>query len=85
MKKVAQYLAVILFFFLCTFGGADVDDLKYLLIVLGIAVVILITIVILARIYHRRHPYITATQIIEGVNYKERQKLIKSARRSLRI
>lgn len=82
MKQVAQYLAVILFFFLLFFGGADVDDLRYLLIVLGIAVATLIIIVILLAIDYRRHPYITAAQIIEGVNYKERQKLIKSAHSS---
>lgn len=82
MKKVAQYLVVILFLFLCTFGGADVDDLRYLLVVLGIAVVILITIIVLAEIDYRRHHYMTVAQIIEKVNYKERQKFIKSARHS---
>ena len=85
MKKIAQYLAVILFLFLCTFGGADVDDLRYLLIVLGIAVVILITIIVLAEIDYRRHHYMTVAQIMERINYKERQKLIESTRHTSRI
>lgn len=82
MKKVAQYLAVILFLFLCTFGGADVDDLRYLLIVLGIAVLMLIIIIVLAEIDYRRHHYMTVAQIMERMNNRERQKLIKSVHHS---
>ncbi len=85
MKKVAQYLAVILFFFLCTFGGADVDNINYLLAILGVAILGVITIIILVVVDCHRHPYITAAQIIEETNYKVRQKIIKSAHRSLRI
>ncbi|MDD5626616.1 MAG: hypothetical protein PHW01_01175 [Patescibacteria group bacterium] len=83
MKQVAQYLAVFLFFFLLIFGGADVDNISYLLAILGVAILGIITIIILVVVDNRRHPPITTADLIKKMNFDTHQEIIKSARRSL--
>jgi len=82
MKTTARYLAIFLFFFLCIFGGADTNNIVYLLAVLGIAILGIATIIILVILDYRRHPPITTADLIEEINWEYHRELIKSAHRT---